>query len=305
MFDYLVAKGSALKGALFKARNFLSQRLASFFEGKLDEHQIRKLENLLLEADFGQQLVAKILERLHVHARAQKEGGASFETLKRVICEVALAQDFPPLKVPKERPWTLMVVGVNGHGKTTTCAKLARFCQNSNLTPGLVAADTYRAAAPEQLQSWANQLDVSLSRGAERSSPASVIFDGLQFANARKLDACIIDTAGRLHNQPHLMEELQKMHRVCGKVQSGAPHQVFLVVEAPTGQNALNQAKLFAEHIPLTGFILTKIDGASKGGIALALQTECKTPVRFLGTGESVDDLRAFDTRAFIEALFD
>lgn len=304
MFQFLQERGAQLKAALFKARTLLGQRLSAIFRGEIDEEQLSKVENLLLEADFGQALTAAILQRFRSLARDAKGEIAWVELLKQVVEASALEQGFPELKICGDRPWTLMIVGVNGHGKTTTCAKLAKFCQTRDLQPLLVAADTFRAAAPEQLQSWAEQLRVPLVRGPERASPASVIFDGVQTAQSRRLDVCIIDTAGRLHNRPQLMGELQKMHRVCGKVQTSAPHEVFLVVEAPTGQNALSQAKLFAEHVPLTGFILTKIDGAAKGGIALALQAECKIPVRFLGTGESLGDLRPFDARAFVEALF-
>ncbi len=303
--EYLLAKGTALKAALGKARGFLARRLSTLLHGKLDASTLQSLEQVLLEADFGAGFVQEVLNVIRLDPQAMAPSLNRLALMRRAILQVAQKRVFAPMTWEKKMPWTAMIVGVNGHGKTTSSAKLAHFCQNRDLSTLLVAADTYRAAGAEQLSEWGRKFDIPIVAGVRGADPAAVIFDGLSSAVARKFKACVIDTAGRLHTHLDLMREVQKMHRVCAKICEGAPHEVFLVVEAPTGQNALKQVRTFAEHIPISGIILTKLDGSAKGGIALALQRECNIPVRFLGTGEGIGDLRAFDLHAFVDALFE
>lgn len=303
--DYLIAKGAALKGALGKARGFLAKKLLPLLQRDLDGATLAGIEQLLLEADFGAKFTSEVLQRTRRDARQFAQAPNRMVWLKSAILDVAQDEAFAPWDFGNQVPWTAMMVGINGHGKTTTSAKLANFCQRRERTTSLVAADTFRAAGAEQLIEWAHRLEVPHISGARGADPASVIFDGLQSAVAGRHQTCIIDTAGRLHTHRDLMQQLQKMRRVCAKVVEGAPHEIFLVVEAPTGQNALQQARVFAEHLPITGIILTKLDGSAKGGIALALQKECKLPVRFIGTGEGIEDLQIFELAPFIEALFE
>ena len=200
--------------------------------------------------------------------------------------------------------FVILVAGVNGTGKTTTIAKLAKVYHDQGKRVLLAAADTFRAAASQQLEIWARRACVDIVRAQEGGDPAAVAFDALKAAIAREVDVLIVDTAGRLHTKTNLMEELKKIHRVLGKVMDGAPHEVFMVLDASTGQNGLSQAKKFREAIDVTGIVVTKLDGTAKGGIVLAIQKELKIPVRFVGFGESMDDLKPFEADTFIEALF-
>ena len=214
------------------------------------------------------------------------------------------AEGIDPTKAP-QRPYVLMVVGVNGVGKTTTIGKLAGRLTARGLKVVLAAGDTFRAAAVEQLEVWGDRVGAEVVQGAEGADPSSVVFDAIRHGKAEGADVVIADTAGRLHTKVPLMEELKKVHRVMGKAREGAPDDVLLVVDATTGQNAVQQAKLFREVVPLTGLALTKLDGTAKGGVIIGICDELKLPVRYIGVGEKVGDLRPFEPKAFVEALFE
>jgi fused signal recognition particle receptor len=209
----------------------------------------------------------------------------------------------PPPPERTARPWVVLVVGINGVGKTTTIAKLAHQARLRGLNPMLVAADTFRAAAVEQLEIWGQRVGAPVIKQKTGADPAAVVFDGLAAAQARGLDLVFLDTAGRLHTKVNLMEELKKIYRTAAKKLPGAPHEVYLVLDATTGQNALSQARLFHEAVGLTGLILTKMDGTAKGGVALGVVHETGLPLRYIGVGERMEDLRPFDAEAFVEAI--
>jgi fused signal recognition particle receptor len=208
--------------------------------------------------------------------------------------------------IPKEdEPMVILIVGVNGNGKTTSVAKLAKFFQNNDKKVLIAAADTFRAAAIEQLEIWAKRLDIEIVKGNPGSDPASVAFDALTAGKARKSDIVIIDTAGRLHTKTNLMQELEKIRRTCKKVNPSSPHETLLVLDATTGQNAIDQAKTFNKFTPITGLILTKLDGSAKGGIVISIYRQLGIPVKFIGVGEGLDDLEPFQPESFVNALFD
>jgi fused signal recognition particle receptor len=226
------------------------------------------------------------------------------ERLKSALAEAMLEMlTTPPPAEAAERPRVVLLVGVNGVGKTTTIAKLAHLDREAGREPLLVAADTFRAAAAEQLAAWGQRLGVDVVRQQHGADPAAVVFDGLTAALTRGVEAVYIDTAGRLHTKVNLMEELKKIHRTIGKKLPGAPHEIYLVLDATTGQNALSQARLFQEAVGVTGIILTKLDGTAKGGVALAVAHETGIPLRYLGVGEGLDDLKPFDSEAFVAAI--
>lgn len=301
--EFFSRKTETLVSALSKARDFFRAALPLAGRGKLTAETLVALDDLLIQADFGRPLASKVMKELRAQTLANSPLSA-LELLKKAILQISLDQQLP-IPSALTKPQTVMIVGVNGHGKTTTCAKLAAHFKDLGHRPLLIAADTFRAAGSEQLGLWSERLNVEIVQGKRGEQPAAVVFDGMQIAVREKFDLCLIDSAGRLHNQHHLMQELQKMQRVCNKVQAGAPHEILLIVEAPTGQNAIEQVKKFASYLMITGIVLTKLDGSAKGGIALAIQQECKIPVRFIGTGEGVADFKVFEIQSFINALFD
>jgi len=211
----------------------------------------------------------------------------------------------PPPSRQAAKPWVVLVVGVNGVGKTTTIAKLAHLDRRAGLSPMLIAADTFRAAAVEQLEVWGKRVGAQVVKQKTGADPAAVVYDGLEAAQARGADTVYVDTAGRLHTKVNLMEELKKIHRTAAKKLPGAPHEVLLILDATTGQNALSQARLFHEAVGVTGIILTKLDGTAKGGMALAVAQETGLPIRYAGVGEGLDDLQPFDPEAFVAAILD
>jgi fused signal recognition particle receptor len=277
---------------------------ATLFEGDLDEETWERLEEALIMADVGAMTTAKVVGELEAEAQSGGiEGGEALsERLIEMLAQLArTGDDHIDLR---HDPTVIMAVGVNGTGKTTTIGKLAWHLQRElGKTVVLGAADTFRAAAVEQLTQWAQRAGCDIVTGAEGSDPGAVAFDAVARGRERGADVIIIDTAGRLHNQEHLMEELTKIRRVIGKQMPDAPHETLLTVDATTGQNGLRQAKLFSEAVPVDGIVLTKLDGTAKGGIALAIAGELGIPVKLIGIGEALEDLRPFDAGDFARAI--
>lgn len=298
-----------LKQGLTKTRTNLSQGLANLFLGKkaIDANLLEEIETALLTADVGvettQQLIKTLTQKLARNELADSD--AAFvclkDEMKKILtpCEAAI-----PVS-DAIKPYVILVVGINGSGKTTTIGKLANHFKAQNKALLLAAGDTFRAAAIEQLQVWGERNHVPVIAQQPGADTAAVIFDAMEAAKARAADILIADTAGRLHTQSNLMAELQKVKRVIAKVDSAAPHEVLIVLDATLGQNALNQVKQFNEAVGVTGIALTKLDGTAKGGIIFALANETKIPIRFIGVGEGIDDLRPFKADEFVEALFE
>ena len=300
---------SRIKAGLGRTRANLTEGLASLFLGKkqIDDDLLEEIETQLLVADIGVEATSEIIERLteRVQRKQLADAQALYQALKEEL-RVMLEPANKPLEIPNQAsPYVILMVGVNGVGKTTTIGKLAKKFQSEGKSVMLAAGDTFRAAAVEQLQVWGERNQVPVIAQHTGADSASVIFDAIQAAKARNADILIADTAGRLQNKSNLMEELKKVTRVMKKLDVDAPHEVMLVVDAGTGQNALSQASLFDEAVGLTGITLTKLDGTAKGGIVFALAKQMEIPIRFIGVGEQVDDLRPFDADQFTNALFD
>lgn len=298
-----------LKGQLSKTRKVLNDGLADLVLGKkeIDQDLLDDLEMLLLTADVGIDATDQIIQNLtqQVSRKELKDPHALIDSLK-IQLRTMLEPVSQPLSIPKsEKPFVILMVGVNGVGKTTTIGKLAKKFQQEGKSVMLAAGDTFRAAAVEQLQTWGERNHVPVIAQGTGSDSAAVIFDAVQSAQARKIDVLIADTAGRLHTQSNLMEELKKVKRVIAKVDVSAPHEVMLVLDASTGQNALSQAKQFHEAMGLTGLVISKLDGTAKGGIVFSLAQQLGIPVRFIGVGETIDDLRVFNANEFTDALFE
>ncbi|MCE9681411.1 signal recognition particle-docking protein FtsY [Halomonas alkalisoli] len=299
-----------IRSGLGKTRANLTDGIAGLFLGKkqIDDELIEDLETQLLMADVGIEATTEIIDRLteRVSRKELKDPQALYRALQDELTVMLDAVAQPLALPPKgEGPFVILVVGVNGVGKTTTIGKLTQRFQREGRSVMLAAGDTFRAAAVEQLKVWGERNSVTVIAQHTGADSASVIFDAVAAAKARKVDVLIADTAGRLHNKGHLMEELKKVHRVMGKLDGTAPHEVMLVLDAGTGQNALSQAATFNEAVPVTGITLTKLDGTAKGGIIFALAKQLGTPIRYIGVGESLDDLRPFAARDFVDALFD
>ncbi|MCW5891829.1 MAG: signal recognition particle-docking protein FtsY [bacterium] len=258
------------------------------------------LEEVLIAADVGVPTTAALLE----HVRAAAAGSADPAVIRDLLrCEIAALVETAPAPLPSATPWVTLVVGVNGVGKTTTIGKLATHHTQEGRKVLIVAADTFRAAAIEQLTVWAERSGADLVRHAAGADPSAVVYDGIRAAVARGIDVVLVDTAGRLHTRSPLMDELKKIRRVIARELPGAPHETLLVLDATTGQNALNQARTFGEAVEVTGVALTKLDGTARGGILLALRHELGLPVHWIGVGEAPDDLRPFDPAAFVAAV--
>lgn len=300
-----------LKNGLVKTRQSFTESLANLVVGRkeIDEDLLDELEMILLTADIGVEATDKIIQNLtdQVSRKELKDPEALITSLKAQL-QSMLEPVATPLSVDttaSKKPFVILMVGVNGVGKTTTIGKLAKKFQNEGKSVMLAAGDTFRAAAVEQLQTWGERNQVPVIAQKTGADSAAVIFDAIQSATAKNIDVLIADTAGRLHTQSNLMEELKKVKRVMQKVDESAPHEVMLVLDAGTGQNAINQAQQFHEAVQLTGLTLTKLDGTAKGGIVFALADKLQIPVRFIGVGEAIDDLREFNAQDFAEALFD
>jgi len=298
-----------LKGRLTRTRGNLTDRLGALLLGKkvIDTDLLEELETLLLTADVGVEATNRIVKELTVRVKRKElsDPEALMHALKGQLLEI-LAQCERPVRQPLEgKPQVILMVGVNGAGKTTTIGKLAKRLQEEGQSLLLAAGDTFRAAAVEQLQTWGERNRIPVIAQQSGADSASVIFDALQAATARGIDVLIADTAGRLHTKSNLMEELAKIARVLKKIDPDAPHEVMLVVDATTGQNAVNQALQFHQAVGLTGITLTKLDGTAKGGIVFAIAEHLKLPIRFIGVGEAIEDLRHFDAQEFVDALFE
>ncbi|MBL7989616.1 MAG: signal recognition particle-docking protein FtsY [Chlorobi bacterium] len=302
-----------LKEGLAKTREGLAEKIgvAARQGRKIDDALLDELEESLIMADVGADTTIQISDRLRDRVKA--EGFKEASDLSRLLREEisALLKRSPSadndrlFSIPEEkRPHVIMVVGVNGVGKTTTIGKLAYNYRNAGLKVLIGAADTFRAAANEQLEVWAERAGVEIIGQGQGADPAAVAFDTLQAAVSRGADVVIIDTAGRLHTKSNLMQELQKMSRVMKKIREHAPDEVFLVLDATTGQNAIQQAKEFTKAVEITGLVLTKLDGTAKGGVVIAIANELSMPVRYIGVGERIDDLQPFNVDEFAEALF-
>ncbi|WP_418139592.1 signal recognition particle-docking protein FtsY [Oceanimonas smirnovii] len=296
-----------LKAGLLKTRQNLGSGFFGLFRGKkIDDDLFEELETQLLTADLGVETTMSIIDNLTSQASRKqlKDGEALYELLKEEMGEI-LAKVDQPLEINSEhKPYVILMVGVNGVGKTTTIGKLARQFQAEGKSVMLAAGDTFRAAAVEQLQVWGERNDIPVIAQHTGADAASVIYDAVEAAKARKVDVLIADTAGRLQNKAHLMEELKKIVRVMQKIDPAAPHEIMLTLDAGTGQNALSQAKIFNDAVPITGITLSKLDGTAKGGVIFAVADKFGIPIRYIGVGEQIDDLRPFNASEFIEALF-
>jgi fused signal recognition particle receptor len=300
---------SRLKEKLAKSRHVFVDRLDDLLLGsrEIDAELLDELEEILISADLGAATARDLLDsaRDKVARHELSEPRALRQALKEEILGYLLSSERPAeLVMPAEGPFVIMVVGVNGVGKTTTIGKMAYKFKRSGQSVLMVAADTFRAAAVEQLQIWGQRLKVEVAAQKTGADPSSVIFDALDYARARKFDVVIVDTAGRLHTKVNLMEELKKIKRVMNKKMDGAPHEVMLVIDGTTGQNGISQARLFNEAVEITGLALTKLDGTAKGGIVVNICHEFNIPIRFIGIGEQMDDLRDFEPREFVDAFF-
>ena len=272
---------------------------------KLTAESLEEIEHALIAADLGMAMTTQIVAAVKLAYETQGTAGLDYLAIARAEIEKSLSANNPSLRAIPGNTCVVSIVGVNGTGKTTTSAKLAHYFQTQKKSVLLAACDTFRAAAIEQIKLWGARLKVEVIAGSYGADAASVAHDAVTAAQARKADYLFIDTAGRLHTKHNLMQELHKLHRVIGKQLPGAPHEVLLVLDGSTGMNALNQAREFNKAVPLTGLIVTKLDGTSKGGMVVAIQKELGLPIKFIGLGEQPDDLQPFDAKQFAQALFE
>lgn len=297
----------SIKEGLGKTRQTFVERVTTIVTGHkpIDDELFDELEEALIQADVGVNTALKLVEALRIKAKEEKlhEAGQLRQVMEEEISRI-LAEGQHNLNLETGRLNVLIVVGVNGVGKTTTIGKLSHQLKAEGHKVLIAAADTFRAAAIDQLRVWSQRAGVDLVAHSEGSDPAAVVYDSIQAAKSRKSDVLLIDTAGRLQNKRNLMEELKKVKRVISREVPGGPHEVLLVLDATTGQNALSQAKLFGEAVDVTGVILTKLDGTAKGGVILGIQAEYQMPVKYIGTGEKIDNLDVFDPELFSQALF-
>ncbi|HEV2198473.1 MAG TPA: signal recognition particle-docking protein FtsY [Bryobacteraceae bacterium] len=297
-----------LKAGIQKTRSGLMERLDEALVGRkeIDADVLEELEYALITADIGSRTTSEILEIIRQRVERRQLGDAAElkAVIKEHLLEILEAAE-RPVPIVTEPPAVILVVGVNGAGKTTSIGKLTRRLQSEGKSVLLCAADTFRAAAIEQLEVWAQRTGAELIKQQAGADPSAVAFDAVQAAKARKMDTVIVDTAGRLHTKTNLMAELEKMRRTVARVIPAAPHEVLLVIEATTGQNGLEQARKFTETSAVTGMILTKLDGTAKGGVVVAISRELNLPIRYVGVGEQIDDLLPFNPAAFVGSLFD
>lgn len=307
VFNFLKSGYQKVKTVLTKTGSLLGNKIRSLFSGDINEETLEKLEKLLYEADLGVQTSVELTDKVRsIHKSNPALGPEALVQEIRNEILTMLPASSGLSELPKgQGPLIILIVGVNGNGKTTSIAKIAKRFVNNNKKVILAAADTFRAAAIEQLEIWAQRLQVDIVKGVSKSDPAAVAFDAVTAGKARGADVVLIDTAGRLHTKTHLMQELEKIRRSCKKVNEAAPHEVLLVLDATTGQNAIDQAKTFHRYTPLTGLILTKLDGTAKGGIVINIQKQLGIPVKFIGVGEGLEDLEPFDAQTFVNTLLE
>jgi fused signal recognition particle receptor len=298
-----------LKQGLTKNRESWVQKLGTIFQNrKWDEESLQALEESLIVADVGVKAAQKLMDILRNESPsgagdlAEEMAAQMQQAMIQILTSSAKAPNLSPLSA---RPWVILFLGVNGVGKTTTIGKMAAQLRQSGKKVLLVAADTFRAAAIEQLEAWGQKVGVEMVKHRPGADPSAVVFDGLQAAKSRGIDVVLIDTAGRLHTKLHLIEELKKIRRVIAREQPHAPHETLLVLDATTGQNGLQQARVFKAAADITGIVLTKLDGTAKGGVVISIQEELGVPVRYIGVGEEIEDLQIFDPTQFVQALFD
>jgi fused signal recognition particle receptor len=305
--EALTREPSAWARGLAKTRAILTADVTDLMRGRLtlDESVLEELETRLLMADTGIEATELILQKLRAAFTLGVAGGGDTLTarLKQIMLEL-LGPD-PATEISAQRPHSVLMVGINGSGKTTSIAKLAQRYRNSNYSVLLAAGDTFRAAAVDQLKIWAERSGVPVVAQGAGADPAAVVYDALQAARNRGIDVLLADTAGRLHTQGGLMDELKKIKRVMQKLDPSAPHQTLLVIDAGLGQNALQQARQFHEAVGVSGLVLTKMDGTAKGGIVFAIRQQLKLPILYIGTGEGIDDLQMFHAKSFVDALLD
>jgi fused signal recognition particle receptor len=298
---------SKLKRGLSRTKESIGSGIVSLFRGKaIDDELFEELETQLLMADVGMDTTVKIITQLTESSNRKqlKDGDALYQLLKEQMADILKKVESPLTLKTESGPFVILMVGVNGVGKTTTIGKMAKQFQQQGKKVMLAAGDTFRAAAVEQLQVWGDRNGIPVVAQQTGSDSASVIFDAFQSAKAKNIDVLIADTAGRLQNKEHLMEELKKVVRVMKKITPEAPHEIMLTLDAGTGQNAVSQTKLFNEAVGLTGISLTKLDGTAKGGVIFAIADQFKIPIRYIGIGEGIDDLRPFNSQDFVNALF-
>jgi fused signal recognition particle receptor len=303
MFNFFKSKIKKISQKLLKLKSDLGVKIKSLFSEKNDSSALLELEKLLYEADLGVATSMELVEKVESSLKKRKDLSPEeiIQLIKTELLNI-LEKDLP-IKEVDSFPCVILVVGVNGSGKTTSIAKLANFYKTMDKKVLIAAADTFRAAAVEQLSSWAEVIGVDIIKSQQGADPASIVYDALAAAKARKIDIVLIDTAGRLQSKSELMEELGKIKRVCQKQIESAPHRIYLTLDATTGQNALDQAKIFNQFTPITGIILAKADGSAKGGIVVAIKKELNIPVIWAGIGEKIDDIIPFDPKAFVDEL--
>ena len=296
-----------LKDGLSKTREGFVGRIDTLVLGKkkIDEDLLEELEEILITSDIGVQATYKLIEKIRAKVKRKEldDAGLLKQYLHEEILDILKGEEIP-LEISDSRPFVILVVGVNGVGKTTTIAKVANRFREEGKNVLLAAGDTFRAAAIEQLEIWGERAECKVIKHQSGSDPSAVVFDSIKAAQARSVDVLIIDTAGRLHTKVNLMEELKKIQRIVGRELPGAPHEVLLILDATTGQNSISQAKLFKDAINITGIALTKLDGTAKGGIIVSISEELNIPIRYIGVGEGMDDLKVFRAEEFVEALF-
>ncbi len=294
-----------LQEGLSKTKKGMMDKFDQVFAAysKIDEELLEEIEEILIMSDVGMDTTMKLMDKLREEVKNRRVSEASQvkDVLKDIIKESLENEN---CKLKDTSPLVILVVGVNGAGKTTSIAKIANHCKKKGKSVLLAAGDTFRAAAIEQLEVWGDRLGINVIRQQEGSDPAAVVFDSIQSAKARKIDVLICDTAGRLHNKKNLMNELEKIYKVLNREYSEAEKETLLVLDAATGQNAVQQAKQFDEITDITGIVLTKLDGTAKGGVILSIADEFDIPVKYIGVGEGMDDLQEFDAGSFVEALF-
>jgi len=299
MFKFFKSKIKKVASSL--ARLSIGKKIRDIFSKKIDDNLFEELEKLFYESDLGVNISCELTSKLKDILRQNPDIKTDeiLQIIKQELLKETINYEHPPI----QKPHVIMIVGVNGSGKTTSIAKVAKHYHDENKKVLLIAADTYRAAAVDQLELWAKKIGVDVVKSKQGSDPSSVVFDGLAAAKARDVDVVIIDTAGRLHTKTNLMQELEKIKRVSNKVIEGSPNETLLVVDATTGQNGVDQAKIFNSYTPISSIFLTKLDGSAKGGIVLSIQKELKVPIKWIGVGEKLEDITDFDATKFIDDL--